>query len=77
VRVNPSKKNAENSESEPQELSFMRPIEAPDPADETPKPTRAERRAAKTQAPGHGSKVSNLRNQPVPNHRNFANRRSG
>jgi hypothetical protein len=72
-----AKNKQENSESEPQELSFMRPIEPRDPADEEPKLSRAERRAAKTQALGRGNKVQNMRNQPVPNHRNFANRRSG
>jgi hypothetical protein len=77
VRVNPSKKDAENSESEPQELSFMRPIEPHDPAEETPKPSRAERRASKQKAQGHGAKVQTMRNQPTQNQRNFANRRSG
>jgi hypothetical protein len=76
VSENPAAENPAQ-DHEPQELSFMRPLDAKDDAEaDKPKLSRAERRAAKQQAPGHG-KVQNMRNQPVPNHRNFANRRSG
>ncbi|TCO60466.1 hypothetical protein [Actinocrispum wychmicini] len=78
MRENPLKKNTEDADSVPQELSFMRPIEPRDPADEEPKPSRAERRAAKSQVRNRSGKAqNNVRNQSVPNHRNFANRRSG
>jgi len=77
VPVNPPKKATEETDSIPQELSFMRPLEPRDPADEPAKPSRAERRAAKSQVQANGAKGKNLRSQPVPNHRNFANRRSG
>lgn len=57
-------------------LSFMKPIEPRDEAEDAPKLSRAERRAAKPQAQSHG-KVQNLRSQSVPGHRSFTNRRSG
>lgn len=77
MRVNPLQKNTEDADSTPQELSFMKPIEPREPADAAPKPSRAERRAAKSQVRTHGGKTQNVRSQSVPNHRNFANRRSG
>jgi hypothetical protein len=61
----------------PEELSFMKPIEPREAGDdEEPKLSRAERRAQKPQAKTFG-KVQNLRNQAVPGHRNFTQRRSG
>lgn len=77
MRVNPSNKVTEETDSIPQELSFMRPLGPRDPADEPAKPSRAERRAAKAQVQANGTKSRNMRSQAVPNHRNFANRRSG
>jgi hypothetical protein len=76
VRANKGKKTIKAAD-EPKELSFMRPIEpkADEDADE-PKLSRAERRAAKPQVKQHGT-VNNMRNQSVPNHRNFSTRRSG
>jgi hypothetical protein len=70
------KKKAAEAANEPQELSFMKPIEAREPGDDEPKLSRAERRAQKPQAKTFG-KVQNLRNQAVPGHRNFTQRRSG
>ncbi|CAM3296857.1 hypothetical protein KIPE111705_00415 [Kibdelosporangium persicum] len=68
------KKSADKQASEG--LSFMKPIEQRADADEAPKLSRAERRAAKPQAKTYG-KVQNLRSQPTPTHRNFTSRRSG
>jgi hypothetical protein len=76
VRVNPFKNDSENSDDQPQELSFMRPIEARTDDNAEAKPSRAERRAAKGQGKTHG-KVPTMRNQAVANHRNFSTRRSG
>lgn len=68
---------AKNDGTEPQELSFIRPLEAKTKDDdEQPKLSRAERRAAKQPVKAHG-KVNNMRNQAVPSHRNFTSRRSG
>jgi hypothetical protein len=70
------KKKSDEATTEPQELSFMKPIEAGEPGNDEPKLSRAERRAQKPQAKTFG-KVQNLRNQAVPGHRNFTQRRSG
>ncbi|ALG09102.1 hypothetical protein [Kibdelosporangium phytohabitans] len=69
-----SKKAADKKAAEG--LSFMKPIEARDEAEDAPKLSRAERRAAKPQVKTYGN-VQNLRSQSVPNHRNFTSRRSG
>jgi hypothetical protein len=80
--ANPSNNNAdsagdaEHAGADPQELTFMRPIEDKPQDEDKPKLSRAERRAAKPQAKGFG-KVQNMRNQATQNQRNFANRRSG
>ncbi|MBP2326301.1 hypothetical protein JOF56_006686 [Kibdelosporangium banguiense] len=71
-----AKKKAPATTTEPQELSFMKPIEPREAADDEPKLSRAERRAQKPQAKTFG-KVQNMRNQAVPGHRNFTQRRSG
>lgn len=73
-----SKKNAKKAPkaSASEGLSFMKPIEPHDPADDAPKLSRAERRAAKPQAKTYG-KVQNMRSQATPTHRNFSSRRSG
>jgi hypothetical protein len=73
-KKNGKKKNADAAAAEG--LSFMKPIEPRDPADDEPKLSRAERRAAKPQAKTHG-KLQNMRSQAVPSHRNFTSRRSG
>lgn len=70
------KKKADEATTEPQELSFMKPLEPRETEDDAPKLSRAERRAQKPQAKTFG-KVQNLRNQAVPGHRNFTQRRSG
>jgi hypothetical protein len=72
---NGKKKSAEAA-NEPQELSFMKPLEPREAGDDEPKLSRAERRAQKPQSKTFG-KVQNLRNQAVPGHRNFTQRRSG
>jgi hypothetical protein len=70
-------KNSENSDAEPQELSFIRPIEPRSESDaKNAKPSRTERRAAKKQGKTHG-KVHTMRNQAIANQRNFSTRRSG
>jgi hypothetical protein len=70
-------KKADEATNEPQELSFMKPLEPREAGDDDePKLSRAERRAQKPQAKTFG-KVQNLRNQAIPGHRNFTQRRSG
>lgn len=58
-------------------LSFMKPIEPREAAEDEPKLSRAERRAAKPQAKTYGKVQPNMRSQSTPTHRNFTSRRSG
>nr|WP_042188553.1 hypothetical protein [Kibdelosporangium sp. MJ126-NF4]CEL18318.1 hypothetical protein [Kibdelosporangium sp. MJ126-NF4]CTQ97802.1 hypothetical protein [Kibdelosporangium sp. MJ126-NF4] len=73
-----SKKNGKKTtdETAAEGLSFMKPLEPREAAEDEPKLSRAERRALKPQAKTHG-KVQNMRSQATPSHRNFSSRRSG